>query len=56
MNDGISVVPVKWKDVRLQIIHHVQMFTARVPTSMKWFAWVGYSWSTSMLHAIPTRS
>lgn len=27
MTDGISMVSVKWKDLRLQIIHHVQMFT-----------------------------
>lgn len=56
MTDGISMVSVKWKDLTLQIIHHVQMFTARVPIPIKWFAWAGYSWSTSILHAILTHS
>lgn len=57
MTDGISMVSVKWKDLTLQIIHRADVyFTARVPIPIKWFAWAGYSWSTSILHAILTHS
>lgn len=44
MTDGISMVRVKWKDLKLRIIHHVQMFILwQVPIPIKRFAWVGCS-------------